>query len=86
MNLRCLAHLADAFDVPVGLSDHTLERAVAVAAVALGVTIIEKHFTLSRAMQGPDSAFSLEPDEFKAYGRRDPHRRTGSGASALRSE
>ncbi len=66
MNLRCLAHLADAFDVPVGLSDHTLGSAVAVAAVALGATIIEKHFTLSRAMQGPDSAFSLEPDEFKA--------------------
>ena len=66
MNLRCLTHLADAFDVPVGLSDHTLGSAVAVAAVALGATIIEKHFTLSRAMQGPDSAFSLEPDEFKA--------------------
>ena len=59
MNLRSLAHLADAFDVTVGLSDHTRGSAVAVAAVALGATIIEKHFTLSRAIQGPDSAFSL---------------------------
>jgi pseudaminic acid synthase len=66
MNLRTLPHLAEAFGVPVGLSDHTLGIATSVAAVALGACIIEKHFTLSRADPGPDSAFSLEPHEFKA--------------------
>src|SRR5260370_1007773 len=66
INLRTIAHLADAFGVPVGLSDHTLGIAVPVAAVALRASIVEKHLTLSRAMPGPDSAFSLEPDEFKA--------------------
>src|SRR5262249_3232339 len=59
-------HLAEAFGVPAGLSDHTLGIAVPVAAVALGACIIEKHFTLSRGAPGPDSAFSLEPHEFKA--------------------
>jgi len=66
MNLRTIPHMAEAFGVPVGLSDHTLGIEVAVAAVALGACIIEKHFTLSRATIGPDSAFSLEPHEFKA--------------------
>lgn len=66
MNLRTIPHLRDAFDVPVGLSDHTLGIAVPVAAVALGVGIVEKHLTLSRSSPGPDSAFSLEPHEFKA--------------------
>src|SRR5439155_22220057 len=66
MNLRTIPHLADAFAVPVGLSDHTLGIAVPLAAVALGACIIEKHLTLSRAVPGPDSAFSLEPDEFRA--------------------
>ncbi|MGD0283916.1 MAG: pseudaminic acid synthase [Dissulfurispiraceae bacterium] len=66
MNLRTIPHLAEAFGVPVGLSDHTLDNASAVAAVALGACIVEKHFTLSRAVQGPDSAFSLEPAEFRA--------------------
>lgn len=66
MNLRTIAHLAETFDVPVGLSDHTLGIAVPAAAVALGACIIEKHFTLSRAVPGPDNAFSLEPAEFKA--------------------
>lgn len=66
MNLHTIPHLAEAFDVPVGLSDHTLDIAVPVAAVALGACIIEKHITLSRADGGPDSAFSLEPHEFKA--------------------
>jgi pseudaminic acid synthase len=65
MNLRTIPHLADAFNVPVGLSDHTLGIAVPVAAVGLGACIVEKHFTLSRSMPGPDSAFSLEPHEFK---------------------
>lgn len=66
MNLRTMDHLSSAFGVPVGLSDHTLGVAVPVAAVALGACIIEKHFTLSRDVAGPDSAFSLEPHEFKA--------------------
>ena len=66
MNLRTIPHLAEAFGVPVGLSDHTLAIAVPVAAVALGACIVEKHFTLSRDIPGPDSAFSLEPQEFKA--------------------
>ena len=65
MNLRTIPHLAEAFGVPVGLSDHTLGNAVPVAAVALGACIIEKHLTLSRAVPGPDSEFSLEPAEFK---------------------
>jgi N-acetylneuraminate synthase len=66
MNLRTMPHMAEAFGVPVGLSDHTLGIAVPVAAVALGACIVEKHFTLSRAIPGPDSAFSLEPHELKA--------------------
>jgi len=65
MNLRTIPHMAEAFGVPVGLSDHTLGIAVPVAAVALGACIVEKHFTLSRSIPGPDSAFSLEPHEFK---------------------
>lgn len=66
MNLRAIPELAVRFGLPVGLSDHTLGIAAPVAAVALGACIIEKHFTLSRAVPGPDSAFSLEPHEFKA--------------------
>lgn len=66
MHLRTIPHLGSKFEVPVGLSDHTLGIAVPVAAVAVGACIIEKHFTLSRSVPGPDSAFSLEPHEFKA--------------------
>ena len=65
MNLRTIPHLAEAFCVPVGLSDHTLGSAVSVAAVSLGACIVEKHFTLSRKDPGPDSTFSSEPHEFK---------------------
>ena len=64
-NLATIPHLAEAFGVPTGLSDHTLGIAVPVAAVALGACMIEKHFTLSRDKPGPDSHFSLEPHEFK---------------------
>lgn len=64
MNLRTIPHLAEAFNVPVGLSDHTLGIEVPVAAVCMGACIVEKHFTLSRSRPGPDSAFSLEPQEF----------------------
>ncbi|MBC8433691.1 MAG: pseudaminic acid synthase [Desulfobacterales bacterium] len=66
MNLRTLPHLSETFGVPVGLSDHTLGIAVPIAGIALGVSIIEKHFTVSRAMRSPDSSFSLEPHELKA--------------------
>lgn len=66
MNLRTIPELARRFSLPVGLSDHTMGTAVPVAAVALGACIIEKHITLSRSEPGPDSAFSLEPHEFKA--------------------
>jgi pseudaminic acid synthase len=64
-NLRRMMAMAETFGVVPGLSDHTLETVVPVTAVALGASIIEKHFTESRDHPGPDSAFSLEPHEFK---------------------
>jgi len=63
-NLRTLPHLRELFGCEVGLSDHTLGIGAAVAAVALGATVIEKHFTLCRAEGGVDAAFSMEPAEF----------------------
>ena len=65
-NIRTIPHLRELFGCEVGLSDHTMGVGVAVAAVALGATVIEKHFTLSRAEGGVDSAFSLEPAELAA--------------------
>lgn len=66
LNLRTIPDMARKFKVVVGLSDHTMSISVPVAAVTLGAKIIEKHFILDRTLGGPDSAFSLEPYEFKA--------------------
>lgn len=63
-NLVTLADMAARFDLPVGLSDHTIDNTTAIASVALGATIIEKHMTLDRSGGGPDDSFSLEPHEF----------------------
>jgi N-acetylneuraminate synthase len=65
-NILTIPHMRDLFECEIGLSDHTMGIGVSVAAVALGATVIERHFTLARADGGVDSAFSLEPDEFKA--------------------
>lgn len=65
VNLRTIPSLASTFDCIAGLSDHTMGSAVAGAAVALGAKVIEKHLTLRRADGGADSAFSMEPEEFK---------------------
>jgi N-acetylneuraminate synthase len=62
-NIHTIPHMRDLFECQVGLSDHTMGTGVAVAAVALGATVIEKHFTLRRADGGVDSAFSMEPEE-----------------------
>jgi len=65
-NIRTIAHLRELFGCQVGISDQTLGLGVAVASIALGATIVEKHFTLSRADGGVDSDFSLEPKDLSA--------------------
>lgn len=67
LNLKAIQTLKAAFNLPVGFTDHTLGYESAVAAVALGACIIEKHFTLSKAQQGPDHPFALEPHELKQF-------------------
>lgn len=64
MNLKTINALSETFEVPVGLSDHTRGTNIPVAASTLGACMIEKHFTISRSIESPDSHFSLEPDEF----------------------
>jgi N-acetylneuraminate synthase len=64
-NVRTIPHMRELFNCEIGLSDHTMGVGVAIAAITLGATIIEKHFCLSRAEGGVDSNFSLEPNEFK---------------------
>jgi len=65
-NLKTMMNLKETFGVKVGLSDHTMGSDVAVAAVALGAEVIEKHFILDRTIGGPDAEFSMEPDDFEA--------------------
>lgn len=65
-NLRTIRDMIQRFDVVTGLSDHTLDNATAVASIALGAAIVEKHFTLNRCGGGPDDSFSLEPDDMRA--------------------
>lgn len=65
MNLNTMVDMGKRFDVPVGLSDHSMGSVGAIAAVAMGALVIEKHFCLSRAIENPDSSFSMEPAEFK---------------------
>ncbi len=65
MNLKVIPHMAETFDCLAGLSDHSMGTAVAVASVALGAKMVEKHLTLSRSDGGPDAAFSMEPEEFR---------------------
>ena len=66
VNLRTIMDMAERYGVRVGLSDHTMGADVAIAAVALGATMVEKHFILDRAIGGPDAAFSMQQDEFAA--------------------
>ncbi len=66
VNLRAMQTIGNTFDIAYGYSDHTLGIEVDIAAVALGASVIEKHFTLDKTMEGPDHKASLEPDELKA--------------------
>lgn len=67
VNLKAMVTMRDAFKVPVGYSDHTLGTEAAIAAVALGASVIEKHFTLDKNMEGPDHKASLNPNELKTF-------------------
>jgi N-acetylneuraminate synthase len=86
INLRRIPYLATRFAAIPGLSDHTLGTTVAVAAIALGATVIEKHFTLARSDGGPDAAFSLEPQELAELvaGTRTAWEAMGTAAAGLK--
>ena len=81
MNLRSMKTIGDSFGVITGLSDHTLGIYISVAAVAMGAKVIEKHFTLSRKLKGPDHPFAIEPDELKEMVKeiRDVEKALGNG-------
>ncbi|MBT0875939.1 N-acetylneuraminate synthase family protein, partial [Campylobacter coli] len=66
VNLKAMKTIKEAFKLPVGYSDHTLGITIPIAAVSMGACVIEKHFTLDKAMRGPDHLASLEPSELKA--------------------
>lgn len=84
VNLRAMASIKNKFGVRIGYSDHTLGIEVPIAAVALGATVIEKHFTLNKTMEGPDHKASLDPHELKAMVRaiRNIERALGDGIKA----
>jgi N-acetylneuraminate synthase len=86
-NLLTIPDLQEQFDVTTGLSDHSMGTTVSVASIALGASIIEKHVTLSRRDKGPDSEFSLEPDELKRLCEetKDAWRALGQGSYRLKS-
>ncbi|WP_425448041.1 pseudaminic acid synthase [Dethiothermospora halolimnae] len=65
MNLKTIKNLKETFGVPVGLSDHSLGSVAAITAVAIGASVVEKHFCISRDIENPDSSFSMEPNEFR---------------------
>lgn len=88
VNLRMMDTMRNAFHVPVGLSDHTMVISVPIAAVARGACVIEKHFTLSRKLKGPDHPFALEPNELKAMvkGIREVEESLGSSVKQMLKE
>ena len=86
INVKVVETLAEEFDVPAGLSDHTLDPVTApAAAVALGASIVEKHFTLDKSMDGPDHQFALEPDQLTEMvaAIRDTEAALGTGAKSV---
>ena len=87
VNLRAIATMREAFNLPVGFSDHTLGIHISLAAVAMGACVIEKHFTLDRSLPGPDHSFAIEPDELKEMVRcvREIDKAKGNGIK-MRSE
>jgi pseudaminic acid synthase len=88
LNLRAIQTLAQAYQIPVGYSDHSAGNTADVVSVALGATLIEKHYTLDRTMDGPDHNFALEPDELKGMVRaiRDAEASLGSPVKRVTEE
>lgn len=85
VNLRVIRSLKKRFKCPVGFSDHTLGQVAAIAAVGVGATVFEKHFTLDKTSTGPDHFYALEPDELKSYTSaiREAHEALGSGEKRM---